>query len=70
MNVVEVDHALGRHAVGMRSQLEFRNEPSLAPGQGSHDNRPYPIGDRITCEDKNGPVATWCLCEPDFTPFH
>ena len=56
VDVVEVDDAVRRYAVG-RCQRQIGDQPSLGAGQGSHNGGDDPVGHRVAREDQDGAVG-------------
>ena len=46
------------------------NKVPLCSGKRGHQDRLNPVGDRVSCQDQNGPVATGSRGKPDLTPSH
>jgi hypothetical protein len=50
MQIVEVGHADGWHAIIARRQLKLRNEPANGPSKGCDYNSADPVSDRVSGE--------------------
>jgi hypothetical protein len=58
VEVVEVHDAVGRNAIGVGREVEFRHQAASRSCQRGDDNGSDAIGDRIAREHEHRPVAT------------
>ncbi len=70
MDVIEVDHTIGRNPIGISRQSQLRDQAPFRPGQHSNHYRSNPIRQWVASQDQDRAIPAGGIRKPNVTPQH